>query len=194
MEVSTPAKVKCWTSWGVLIVMKVEKVSSWYRLLGEIITGTPIVSLGQSDLNIIQLWHLWLEHLREIGMIILSERVLLKAKRQGSWICMSIAFSRGKPELNSAQLCIGQGKLLTTSTQMSEDLSFKGKCPMYAWFYWCLTEGGFGCISSSINERSLVVSSNWRHLSRSSHMEEDQEHTHIIPSKFRSIQMLYHPS
>lgn len=59
---------------GVMTVMKGEIVNTLYHLLGETVTGTVVVSLGESDPNLTQLWHMRLEHMSEANMTMLSER------------------------------------------------------------------------------------------------------------------------
>lgn len=58
-------------------MMKGNKVNTLYHLLGEIMTGAATVSLGESDSNLTQLWYMWLRHMSDACMTLLSEKGLL---------------------------------------------------------------------------------------------------------------------
>ena len=64
---------------GALMVMKGQKVSTLYRLIGNIVVGrVAVTTLVESSIDDTKLWHMRLGHIGERGMLELHERNLLK--------------------------------------------------------------------------------------------------------------------
>ena len=64
---------------GALMVMKGQKVSMLYRLIGNTVVGRVAVTTPvESSTNDTKLWHIQLGHIGERGMLELHKRNLLK--------------------------------------------------------------------------------------------------------------------
>ena len=63
---------------GSLVVMKGKKVDTLYILQSSTVTGNAPVSMSEdSDLDTTRLWHMWLGHMSERGLHVLSKQGLL---------------------------------------------------------------------------------------------------------------------
>ena len=64
---------------GALMVMKGQKVSTLYKLIGNIVVGRVAVTTPvKSSTDDTKLWHIRLSHIGERGMLELHKRNLLK--------------------------------------------------------------------------------------------------------------------
>ena len=64
---------------GALLVMKGQKVSTLYRLIGNTFVGRfAVTTLVESNTDDTKLWHMRLGHIGERGMLELHKRNLLK--------------------------------------------------------------------------------------------------------------------
>ena len=64
---------------GVLMVMKGQKLSTLYRLIGNTVVGRVVVTTPvESSTDNTKLWHMRLSHIGERGMLELYKRNLLK--------------------------------------------------------------------------------------------------------------------
>ena len=64
---------------GALMVMKGQKISTLYRLIGNIVVGRVVVTTSvESSIDDTKLWHMRLGHIGERGMLELHKRNLLK--------------------------------------------------------------------------------------------------------------------
>ena len=64
---------------GALMVMKGQKVSTFYRLIGNTVVGRVVVTTPvESSTDDKKLWHMRLGHIGERGMLELHKRNLLK--------------------------------------------------------------------------------------------------------------------
>ena len=64
---------------GVLMVIKGQKVSTLYRLIGNtVVEGVAVIISVESSTNDTKLWHMRLRHIGEHGMLELHKRNLLK--------------------------------------------------------------------------------------------------------------------
>jgi hypothetical protein len=63
---------------GSLVIMKGNKTDDLYFLQGSTVTGLVVVSSSDDPYSYTTcLWHMWLVHMSEKGMTILSKKVLL---------------------------------------------------------------------------------------------------------------------
>ena len=64
---------------GALMVMKGQKISTLYRLIGNTVVGRVAVTTPvESSTDDTKLWHMRLGHIDECGMLELYKRNLLK--------------------------------------------------------------------------------------------------------------------
>ena len=70
---------------GALLVMKGQKVSTLYRLIGNTFVGrVAVTTLVESNTDDTKLWHMRLGHIGERGMLELHKRNLLKGVNPNS--------------------------------------------------------------------------------------------------------------